>query len=67
MLSHSNVSRFSTQPLVFARPSTVNRYYHVTPNRAWDDRISFLLGDIGRVARSMKRWNAILPERRYAT
>jgi len=65
LLPEWTVRHYSTQRLVCARPSTVNRYYHVTPNRMWEDRINFLLGDIGRIARSMKHWGSITPERRF--
>jgi hypothetical protein len=36
------------QRLVCARPSTVNRFYHMNGNNFWTDRINWLLGDIGR-------------------
>jgi hypothetical protein len=59
-LRHSN-----TQQLTCARPSTVNRFSHLNQNNYWDDRLSFLLEDIGRISRSMTNWNSIKPERRF--
>ena len=64
-LPEFTLRHYSTQPLVCARPSTINRYFHLTPNRQWEDRINYLIGDLGRISRTMNRWNSIKPEQRY--
>ncbi|VDD92354.1 unnamed protein product [Enterobius vermicularis] len=60
----------STLPLVYARPSTVDRYAStspVYPMDMWSQRMYDCLDDIGRTVRSMRRWNQIKPEKRYAS
>lgn len=58
---------YSTQPLVFARPQTVNRFSsdRVYPMDDWTERISLCLDEIGRTTRSMNRWESIRPEQRF--
>lgn len=58
----------STLPLIYARPSTVDRYgstAKIYPMDDWTERINNCLDDIGRTARSMNRWTQIKPENRY--
>ncbi|VDN56957.1 unnamed protein product [Dracunculus medinensis] len=59
---------YSTLPLIYARPSTVDRYgstAKIYPMDDWTERINNCLDDIGRTARSMNRWTQIKPENRY--
>jgi hypothetical protein len=57
-----------TQPLVYARPATTNRFEitsRIYPMDEWTDRINVLLTEIGRTARSSISWTSIKPENRF--
>lgn len=64
-LPEFTLRHYSTQRNVCARPSTVNRFFHLNGNNFWTDKINWLLDDIGRISRSMRRWPSIKPEQRY--